>query len=96
MTPAQQAPYNNLYKDMVVTVIMLKNYGYDTLRTWLSKQYMGPAAQAYPTVSTELMDMMNSGNFKPNPFKLVTTKNKNRNKNMTWHLCRDTMDKNTR
>ena len=50
MTPAQQAPYDSLYKDMIVTVIMLKNCGYDTLRTWLSQQYMGPAAQAYPIV----------------------------------------------
>ena len=32
MNPAQQAPYEALYKDMVVTIIMLKNCGYESLR----------------------------------------------------------------
>ena len=81
MTPAQQAPCDILYKDMIVTVIMLKNCGYETLRTFLSQQFMSPAAQAYPTVSNALVDMLNSGNFTPDSFKAVNAKNKNRNRN---------------
>ena len=30
---------------------------------------MGPHGQAYPTSSNDLVEMMNSGNFEPDPFK---------------------------
>ena len=79
MNPAQQAPYEALYEDMIVTIIMLKNCGYDSIRKWLSKQHMGPNAQAYPTVSVELVDMMNSGNFEADQIKPADKKNKIRN-----------------
>ena len=78
----QQAPYEALHKDMIVTIIMLKNFGYDSIWKWLSKQHMGPiTALAYPTVSVKLVDMMNSGNFKADQIKPAGKKNKTKNKN---------------
>ena len=41
---------------------------------------MSPNAQAYPTVSIELVDMMTSGNFDAAP-KPAGKKNKNKNQN---------------
>ena len=81
MTPAQQAPYDILYKDMIVTVIMVKNCGYESVRAFLSQQFMSPAAHPYPTVSNNLVDMLNSEHFPPDAFKPVNGKNKNRNRN---------------
>ena len=60
MVPADQLPYKALYKDMIVTILMIKNCGYESIRRWLSQQHMGPNARAYPTVSVKLLDMMNS------------------------------------
>ena len=65
MTPAQQRPYEVLYEDMVVTILMIKNCGYKLLQKWLSQQHMGPNAQANPTVSVELVDMMNRYHLTP-------------------------------
>ena len=75
MDAAHQRPYEDLYKDLVVAIIMLKNCGYESLRKWLSKQHMGPGAQAYHTVSNDLVDMMNSDNFEPDAFKSVSKRN---------------------
>ena len=80
MNAANRSPYDILYKDLVVTIIMTKNCGYDSLRKWLSKQHMGPHGQAYPTSFNELVEMMNSGNFEPDPYK-SKSKRTNRNKN---------------
>ena len=80
MTPVQQRPYEVLYEDMVVTIIMIKNCGYESLRKWLSQQHMGPNAQAYPTVSNELVDMMNSDVFEADKPKSGGKKNKYKNK----------------
>ena len=79
MTAVNQRPYEVLYEDMVVTILMIKNYGYASLRKWLSQQHMGPNAQAYPTVSVELVDMMNSGVFETDKPKAGGNQNKNKN-----------------
>ena len=84
MDATHRSPYDILYKDLVVTIIMTKNCGYDTLRKWLLQQHMGPNGQAYPTSSNELVEMMNSGNFEPDLFKSKfkqNNQNKNKNKN---------------
>ena len=39
MDANHQRPYDVLYRDLVVTIIMTKNCGYDSLRKWLSKQH---------------------------------------------------------
>ena len=65
---------------MVVTIIMTKNCGYDSIKKWLAQQYIGPNGQAYPTLSNDLVEMMNSRNFEPNSFK-SRSKRSNRNKN---------------
>ena len=39
MDAAHQRPYEDLYKDLAVTIIMLKNYGFKSLRKWLLKQH---------------------------------------------------------
>ena len=44
---------------------------------------MGPNAQAYPTVSVELVDMMNSGVFEADKPKGAGNKNKNKIKTRT-------------
>ena len=62
---------------------MIKNCGYESLRRWLSQQYMGPNVQAYPTVLVELVDTMNSGVFEADKPKGAGNKNKNKNKNKT-------------
>ena len=77
---ATQSPYDSLYKDMVFTIIMTKNCGYDSIRKWVTQQYTGPNGQAYPTLSNDLVEMMNSGNCKPDSFKSRSKRN-NRNKN---------------
>ena len=58
MDATHQRPYEDLYKDLVVTIIMLKNCGFESLRKWLSKQHMDPGTQAYPTVSNDLVDIL--------------------------------------
>ena len=65
MNAAAQSPYDSLYKDLIVTIIMTKNCGYSSLRTWLAQNHMGPNGQAYPTSSNDLVEMMNSGLFEP-------------------------------
>ena len=59
---------------------MTKNYGYGSLKKWLSQQHMAPQGLAYPTSSNELMEMMNSGNFDPDSYK-SNSKRGNRKKN---------------
>ena len=65
---------------MVVTIIMTKNFEYNSMRKWSAQQYTGPNSQAYPTSSNNLVGMMNSGNFEPDSFK-SRSKRQNRNKN---------------
>ena len=63
MDAAARSPYDTLYKDLVVTIIMTKNCGYNSLRKWLTQHHMGPQGQAYLTSSNDQVEMMNSGNF---------------------------------
>ena len=63
---------------------MTKNCGYESLRKWLSQQHMAPQGLAYPTSSNELVEMMDSGNFEPDPYKSKSKRNdckNNKNKN---------------
>ena len=69
MNAATRRPYDVLYMDLIVTIIMTKNCGYNSLRKWLAQNQMIPGAQAYTTKSNELVEMMNSGSFEPDPFK---------------------------
>ena len=69
MDAAHRSPYDILYKDYIVTIIMTKNCGYESLRKWLSQQHMAPQGLAYPTLSNELVEIMNSGNFDPDSYK---------------------------
>ena len=80
MDAAGQSPYNILYKNLVVTIIMTKNCGYDSLRKRLAQHHMSPHSQACPTSSNDLAEMMNSENFEPDPFK-PKLKRSNRVKN---------------
>ena len=89
MVPADQRPYEALYEGMVVTILMIKNCGYESLRKWLSQQDMGPNAQAYPTVSVELVDIMNSGAFEADKPKGAGNKNKNKFKNKNKNKNKD-------
>ena len=82
---AHRSPYDTLYKDQIVTIIMTKNCGYESLRKWLSQQHMDPQGLAYPTLSNKLVEMINSGNFDPDLYKSKSkqnnhTNNKNKNK----------------
>ena len=54
MNTAAQSPYDTLYKDLIITIIMSKNYGYDSLRKWLAQHHMGPHSKKYPTSSNDL------------------------------------------
>ena len=42
MNAAARNPYDILYKDLIVTIIMTKNCGYGSLRKWLAQNQMGP------------------------------------------------------
>ena len=70
-------PYDILYMDLIVTIIMTKNCGYGSLRKWLAQNQMSPGAQAYPTKSNDLVEMMNSKTFEPNPVKPKNEKKRN-------------------
>ena len=76
---ATRRPYDTRYKNMIVTIIMTKNFGYSSIIKWLTQQHTGPNGQAYPTTSNDVVEMMNSGNFEPDPFK-PKSKRSNRHK----------------
>ena len=50
---------------------------------------MGPNAQAYPTVSVKLVDMMNSGIFEADKPKRAGNNNKNKSKNKNKNKNKD-------
>ena len=82
MDVTNRSPYDILYKDYVVTIVMTKNCGYELPRKWLLQQHMALQGLAYPTLSNELVEMMNSGNFEPDPYKSKSKRNNwNKNKN---------------
>ena len=69
-------PYNVLYEDAIVSMILTRTCDYDSLRTWLAQNHLIPGSQAYTMVSNEVVDMINTRIFPPNlPYK----KNKNKN-----------------
>ena len=80
MDAANRSPCDILYKDYIVTIIMTKNCGYESLRKQLSQQHMAPQGLAYPTSSNELVEMMNSGNFEPDSYKSKSKQNNRKNK----------------
>ena len=80
MDVVYRSPFDTLYKDFIVTIIMTKNCGYASLKKWLSQQHMAPQRLAYPTSSNELVEIINSGNFEPDSYK-SKSKQSNRKKN---------------
>ena len=56
MNEAVRRPYALLYTDMIVTIIMTKGCSYGSLKKWLAQNQLIPGAQAYTTVSNELVD----------------------------------------
>ena len=42
MDATMRRPYDTIYKDLVVTIIMTKNCGYNSLRKWLAQHHMDP------------------------------------------------------
>ena len=77
---ATRRPHNLLYTDLIVTIIMIKGCNYGILRKWLTKNQIIPSAQAYTTVSNELVDMINIRTFPLDTSKQKQTK-RNKNKN---------------
>ena len=67
MNASARSPYDILYKGLIVMIIMTKNCGYSSLRTWLAQSNIGPNDQAYPTLSNDLVEMMNSRTFESDP-----------------------------
>ena len=63
MNEAQRRPYDLLYADKVVAIIMTNGRSYGSLKKWLAQNQLIPGAQAYTTASNDLVDMINSGTF---------------------------------
>ena len=78
MTEVLRRPYDILYKDLIVTIIMTKGCNYSSLRKWLAQNHLIPGSQAYTMVSNELVDMVNSNSFQPDASKQKPNKNKNK------------------
>ena len=49
MNAVARHPYDILYMDLIVIIIMAKNCAYNSLRKWLAQNQMIPGAQAYTT-----------------------------------------------
>ena len=60
MKATARRPYDILYMNLIMTIIMTKNYNYNSLRKWLAQNKMIPGTQAYTTKSNELVEMTNS------------------------------------
>ena len=63
MNEAQRRPYDLLYADKVVAIIMTDGCSFGSLKNWLAQNQLIPGRPAYTSSSNELMDMMNSGSF---------------------------------
>ena len=63
MNETVRQPYDLLYIDLIVTIIMTKGCSYGSLKKWLAQNQLIPGAQVYTTVSNELVDMINTGTF---------------------------------
>ena len=62
-------PHDILYTDLIVTIVITKGCNYGSLKKWLAHNQMIPGAQAYTTVSNELVDIINTGIFSPDANK---------------------------
>ena len=63
MDEAARRPYDIIYADLIITIIMTKRCSYGSLKKWLAQNQLIPGAQAYTTVSNKLVDMINIGTF---------------------------------
>ena len=62
MNEAVRRPYDSLYTDLIVTIIMTNGCSYGSLKKWLAQnQLIAAGAQAYTSISNELVDMINTG-----------------------------------
>ena len=81
LAPADKKSYDVLYKDAIVAIIITKGCMYSSLREWLAQQQLS-GNLAYSLQSNELVEMINSGNFAPNPpWVHKNQKNKSKNNN---------------
>ena len=60
---AARQPYDLLYADKVVTILMTKGCSCGSMKKWLARNQLITGAQAYTSNSNELVDMINSGTF---------------------------------
>ena len=60
---AARRPYDLLYTDLIVTIIMTDGCSYGSLKKWLAQKQLIAGAQAYTSISNELVDMINTGTF---------------------------------
>ena len=65
MDEAARRPHDLLYTDLIVTIIITKGCNYGSLKKWLVQNQLIPGAQAYTTVSNELVHIISTGTFPP-------------------------------
>ena len=82
-------PYDLLYEDAIVSIILTRSCDFDSLRNWLAQNHIIPGNQAYTTVSNELVDMINTGNFPRNP-PYNPKKDKNKKEETVGAIIQDT------
>ena len=61
MNEAARRLYDLLYTNLIVTIIMTKGCNYGSLKKWLAQNQLIAGAQAYTSISNELVDMINTG-----------------------------------
>merc|ERR1711966_575689 len=66
LAPVDKRPYDILYEDAIVAIIITKGCMYSSLREFLAQQELS-GNSAYSLQSNELVEMINSGNFAPDP-----------------------------
>ena len=82
-------PYDLLFEDTIVSIILTRSCNFDSLRTWLAQNHLIPGSQAYTTVSNEVVDMINTGNFPRNP-PYNPKKNKSKKEEIIGAIIQDT------
>ena len=88
MNEAQRSPYDLLYADKVVAIIMTDGCSFGRLINWLAQNQLIPGRPAYTSSSNELMDMMNSGSF---AIDVIKQKQKPK-KGKKWHADAELSD----
>ena len=63
MNEAARCPFDLLYADKVVSVIMIDGCSFSILTNWLAQTKLIPGRPAYTPSSNDLIDMMNSGSL---------------------------------